>query len=47
MAGGGRLRDQRPAQEAHMRPGARRKGAAAPGTPGPRPPFAQKKKRRP
>ena len=43
MAGKARLRGRRPAQEAHMRPGARRRGAAAPGPPGPRPPFAQKK----
>ena len=38
MVGEARLRGQSPAQEAHMRPGARRKGAAAPGHPGPRPP---------
>ena len=38
MAGKARLRGQRPAQEAHMRAGAKRKGAAAP---------LQKKKRRP
>ena len=29
MAGEARLRDRRPAQEAHMRPSARRTGAAA------------------
>ena len=46
MAGEARLRDRRPAQEALMRPSARRRGAAAPGNPGPRPPL-QKKKRRP
>ena len=46
MAGNARLRGQSPAQEALMRPGAKGKGAAAPGNPGPRPP-AQKKKRRP
>ena len=30
MAGGGRLRDRRPAQEAHMRPSAKRKGGRGP-----------------
>ena len=29
MVGEARLRGQRPAQEAHMRPGAKKKGAAA------------------
>ena len=43
MAGGGRLRDQRPVQEALMRPGAKGKGAAAPGPPGPRSPCADRK----
>ena len=42
MAGGGRLRDRRPAQEALMRPGAKR-GGARPGPPGPRPPCADRK----
>ena len=37
MAANARLRGQSPVQEAHMRPSARRKGAAAPGPPGPRP----------
>ena len=46
MAGEARLRDRRPAQEAHMRPSARRKGAAA-GSPRAAAPLAQKKKRRP
>ena len=43
MAGRGRLRNRRPAQEAHMRPSAKEKGAAAPGNPGPRPPCAKEK----
>ena len=38
MAGEARLRDRRPAQEAHMRPSARRKGAAAGSPPGRGPP---------
>lgn len=42
MAGEARLRDRRPAQEALMRPGAKRKGAAAPGNPGPRPPLRKR-----
>lgn len=46
MVGEARLRGQSPAQEAHMRPSAKGKGAAAAINPGPRPP-AQKKKRRP
>ena len=45
MAGNARLRGRRPAQEALMRPGAKRRGRG-PGNPGPRPP-ARKKKRRP
>ena len=45
MAGEAHLRDRRPAQEAHMRPGAKERGPR-PGPPGPRPPL-QKKKRRP
>ena len=47
MAGNARLRGRRPAQEAHMRPGAKKRGAAAPGHPGPRPPLRRQKKRRP
>lgn len=43
MAGKARLRGQSPAQEALMRPGAKGKGAAAPGNPGPRPPCAKEK----
>ena len=43
MAGNARLRGRRPAQEALLRPGARRRGAAAPGNPGPRPPCAKEK----
>ena len=46
MAGKARLRDRRPAQEAHMRPSAKGKGAAA-GSPRAAAPLAQKKKRRP
>ena len=46
MAEGGRLRGQSPAQEAHMRPSARRKGGRGRVPPGRGPP-AQKKKRRP
>ena len=42
MAGEARLRDRRPAQEAHMRPSARRRGPR-PGPPGPRPPCAKEK----
>lgn len=43
MAGGeARLRGRRPAQEAHMRPGAKERGAR-PGNPGPRPPCAIEK----
>ena len=46
MAGGGRLRGQSPAQETHMRPSAKGRGAAA-GSPRAAAPLAQKKKRRP
>ena len=42
MAGKARLRGRRPAQEAHMRPGARRRGPR-PGPPGPRPPAQTEK----
>ena len=42
MAGEARLRNRRPAQEAHMRPGARRKGAAA-GSPRAAAPCADRK----
>ena len=42
MAGEARLRDQRPAQEAHMRPGARRKGGRGRVPPG-RAPLAKEK----
>ena len=42
MAEEARLRGRRPAQEARMRPSARRKGAAA-GSPGPRPPAQTEK----
>lgn len=41
MAGKARLRGQSPAQEALMRPGARRRGPR-PGPPGPRPPAKEK-----
>ena len=43
MVGEARLRDRRPAQEALMRPSARRKEGAAPGPPGPRPLCAKEK----
>ena len=43
MAGEARLRDRRPAQEALMRPSARRRGAAAPGNPGAAAPCAKEK----
>ena len=43
MAGEAYLRGRHPAQEALMRPNARRRGAAAPGNPGPRPPCAKEK----
>ena len=46
MAGEARLRGQSPAQEAHMRPGAKKKGGRNPGQPRAAAP-AQKKKRRP
>ena len=42
MAGEARPRDRRPAQEAHMRPSARRKGAAA-GSPRAAAPLAKEK----
>ena len=42
MAGEARLRGRRPAQEAHMRPGAKKKGAAAGPPPG-RGPLATEK----
>ena len=42
MAGEARLRDRRPAQEAHTCPSARRKGAAA-GSPRAAAPFADRK----
>ncbi len=41
MAGKARLRGQSPAQEALMRPGAKGKGAAAPGPPRAAAPLAQ------
>ena len=43
MAGKARLRGQSPAQEALMRPGAKKRGAAAPGPPGPRPPARKRR----
>ena len=43
MVGEARLRDRCPAQEALMRPSARRKEGAAPGPPGPRPLCADRK----
>ena len=46
MAGEARLRDQSPAQEAHMRPGAKGKGGAA-GPPRAAAPLRRQKKRRP
>ena len=46
MAGEARLRGQSPAQEVLMRPSVKERGPR-PGPPGPRPPSAQKKKRRP
>lgn len=42
MAGKARLRGRRPAQEAHMRPSAKRRGAAA-GSPRAAPPCAKEK----
>ena len=44
MAGGGHLRGRRPAQEAHMRPGAKRKGGRGPGSPRAAAPLRAKEK---
>ena len=43
MAGKARLRGQSPAQEALMRPGARRKGGRSPGSPRAAAPCADRK----
>lgn len=43
MAGEARLRDRRPAQEALMRPSARRKGGRGPGQPRAAAPLAKEK----